>query len=253
MRKKSLWVGIAVVFVILAAPRPGYSIFGIEDVIYLVKLVITANQQLDQMRSEVNLMQQQVKQMTGMVTNYQAAFAQLQGLSVNGNSYNIGDLVSAANGSSGGSSSGYASATIPINASLQTAIRRLKTRYGDVVMADASNVAAWNLIGSVRSNANQNSNDLNNLVKDAMTAGDGTSTLMVQQKSNAAMALAVQQLNTMQQVEAAQLEQAVERAQRERNEAAANMSAAAAVQNIPTATTQAMAGVPASGVPTLSF
>ena len=251
MKKTMLFV-----VVLFSFSKPAFCQWAVVDAGNIAQTLNVVKQVAAQMK----FMQQQVAQMTGMVKSYQAAFAQLQNISVKDVYGNVGGLANAANGAGygGDASYGYKNATIPLSLpklpSLPPgALRRLQTRYGDVFMTDGSNVAAWNLIGAVRQNAQVNSKDLNRLVSDAMTSDSTVSTLMVQQKANAAAALAVQQLNTLTQVAAAQLEQSVEQSQRQRNEAAISVSTATGLQNIPIVASTAMAGISANSVPTLVF
>jgi conjugal transfer/entry exclusion protein len=222
-------------------------VFDPKETVQVIKILTQARQQMQ-------FMQQQVARMKNMVSQYQAAFAQLQNLNPLDAYGNVGGLATAAN-YGGDATYGYGKATAPLsprslNGLPLDTVRRLKTAYGDVFMSDASNISAWNLIGAVRANAQANSGHLGHLVSDAMSSDTSLSTMQVQQKTNAAAALAVQQLNTLQQVEAAQLEQSVERAQRERNEASEAMATASALQNVPSG---AKAAMPNSGIPTLVF
>ena len=247
------------VVVMLCFCRPSFCQLGLGGfgIVWDPKETIQVIAVLNQARQQMQFWQSQVQQLKGMVSQYQSAFAQLQGITPRDLYGNIGGLAGAANSNGNGAGGPYQNATLPVYAQNlsglpSTLVRRFKTRYGDVEMSDGSNVAAWNLIGQVRSNAQSNSNSLSNLTSDSML-GDVT-TLQVQQRSTAAMALAVQQLNTLQQVEAAQLEQSVERAQRERNAAAAAMAPDIALQNNPVnAGPAAVGNLPASGVPTLKF
>jgi hypothetical protein len=228
---------LSVVVFVLAFCRPasaqafgfgGFSI--VSDPVSHVKLVA----ELEQARQQFAFMQAQVQQMAGMLNKYRSAFAQLSNLQVRDLYGNVGGLAASAN-SGYGTPSAYQQATVPLvfrklSGLPGEVLRRVQARYADAELADGANVGDWTLVGQVRANAQQNQGQLANLTSDSLSS-DAT-TLQVAQKQAASAALEVSQLNTLQQVAAAQLEQQIIAAQQRRNEQAESLATAEAQQHM---------------------
>jgi hypothetical protein len=166
-----------------------------------------------------NMTMQQLQQITNMVQNYRIAFAHLGMLSGVDNYGTITPLMNAANSGQGAAGGYYTEVYplnyMPLNGMPQAEINSVQTQYGDQELRDGMNQNDWTLIGNVRANSQANIGNLLNLLMDALHPG--STTMQVAQRTSASAATQVQQLGTMQELQAAQLEQQVMAAQAARN------------------------------------
>jgi hypothetical protein len=201
----------------------------VQDRSAIAKLVveaITAANQLEQLKNQLGLWKQQVESLKGL-EGYRNVLGQMKTLNARDSFGNISALASAAN-SGAGAEGAYRAATVPLVFRSLDGLpidqsRQLQARYGDAELSDASNVAAYALIGQTRASAAGNSSLLSGL----MQQNSNPQVTMVQatQKNAVATALAAQHLQSLEQLAASQLEQQVLATERWRNQAAAEFEA----------------------------
>jgi hypothetical protein len=237
-------------FVVLLTPSPAQCQWAVFD----ASTFGAAMKSLANDLKMFSIMSNMAANFPGMPTRYQMQFAQMQSMGMVDSAV-AGQLSAAAN-SGNGVQAAYSSATVPMQIpssfpqmSAQAA-NRMGVQYGNMQLLDASNMAAWTLIGQARGNASFNMSKLTNLFSDALQMD---SQLQVLQKMNAASATHAQQLNSLQAIQTQQLEQQVLAAQRQRNELAGAMSTdQARITQLPNQTTIFTDGL-ATGMQTFEF
>jgi len=206
----------------------------------LVTEVITTAEQLIQVKNQLKLWKKQVETLSGL-DGYRNAFGQMKSLAARDLFGNVSPLASAAN-SGFGADGAYQVATAPLvfrtlDGLPADKLRKREAYYGDAELGDGSNVAAWNLIGQTRANAQNNSALLNGLME--QNSSPDVTMVEATQKNSVTTAIAAQHLQSLEQLAASQLEQQVLATQRWRNEAADRFAAEARMQQA----AQAVAGM----------
>jgi conjugal transfer/entry exclusion protein len=255
--RHTLVIAALLMFGVPAKAQFGFSI--VSDPATHLHLLATIKheiEQIDQLRSQLNFWQQQAQGLRDMPSRYKAQFKPWATLSARDQYSNVSQLVGAAN-TGNDAVPGYAVATTPLvyrdlNGMPVDVRRRAQSRYGDVELADGSNRAGWELVGKIRSATLANKASIETLGDDSLLA-DATAS-QIAQKTNAAAALQVQQLNMLSQIQAAQLEQQILATQRMRNDQAQAFAVDAARGSGygTEATSQAVAGM-AEGLANFRF
>jgi hypothetical protein len=182
---------------LLAAPRMGYPVFGIGDIVYLIELVSKAKAQLNQLEQTYSFYQQEYQSLAGMPSRYRSQFTSWLQSWAPSHYGNTGGMVNVLNSGSDPTSA-YGGLTTPLQVytgdsrsglSLDE-LNRVKQLAARVDLRDGNLQSLFQTIGLARQNNQQVSQQLANLQNDSLA--DGQTQLAVEQRTAVASVMALE-------------------------------------------------------------
>ena len=197
----------------------------------LVQQLAQLRQTYQQILNQYNLALRMARNLQNMPARYRAQFSQWRNVVALNTYGNTGNWVNGMNtGILGSVNSGYQQSTIPLlqynsevlSAMTPTEQNRVKSQYASVELADGANVTAMATIGTIRDNAQDIQNQINNLEQDSLSSDPNLNTeVSVLNKINAANVLSLRTAQDSNKLLLSLLEQNVIAAKQQR-EAAVN-------------------------------
>ncbi|MGH7744499.1 MAG: hypothetical protein ACREQ5_06715 [Candidatus Dormibacteria bacterium] len=197
----------------------------------LVQQLAQLRQTYAQILNQYNLALRMAQNIQNMPARYRAQFSQWRNVAAPNTYGNTGMWVSSMNTGSGGAvNAGYQQATVPLlqyNSQELTGMTpdeldRVKSQYASVELADGANVTSMATIGTIRNDAQNIENQMNNLEQDSLSNNPNLNTeVSVLNKINASNVLTLRTAQDSNKLLLSLLEQNVIAAKQQR-EATAN-------------------------------
>lgn len=199
-------------------------------------------QQLNQLRqtyaqivARYNLALRMAQNLQNMPARYRAQFSNWRDVAAPNTYGNTGTWVTGMNtGNAGAVNSGYQQATVPLlqynsqelNGMTPEELDRVKSQYASVELTDGANVTSMATIGTIRDDAQNIENQINNLEQDSLSNNPNLNTeIGVLNKINAANVLMLRTLQDSNKLLLSLLEQNVITAKQQREETANSINA----------------------------
>ena len=199
-------------------------------------------QQLNQLRqtyaqivARYNLAVRMAQNLQNMPARYRAQFSNWRDVAAPNTYGNTGTWVTGMNtGNAGAVNSGYQQATVPLlqynsqelNGMTPEELDRVKSQYASVELTDGANVTSMATIGTIRDDAQNIENQINNLEQDSLSNNPSLNTeIGVLNKINAANVLMLRTLQDSNKLLLSLLEQNVIAAKQQREETANSINA----------------------------